>query len=575
MTPPRDPDLLDRFVEAGLECLERDAAHDVQGPADPQDEPAPGPSSRWGAVLVAAGVLVTGTILWMPSWSGTSTDDARHTTVASAVRQDPRRDKELPAPVMLRGNKDLQALDSAPLAVRWEGVDRAGLERLAAQGRIQHLEVVAPRVDAAQLPALLANITTLRGLYLEVGPESVDLAPLVRLPMLERLSLHGTHIDAERIEPLQDFPALTRLDLRGCEVEREAVAVIGGIPGLRELGITPSILLPISYLAALGEARRRIRSLLLNDRAPLITKKGSALILEDVTGHGPINGLQALSKFRALERLSLRPARDMPGAELRHLGGLTALRDLDLCGCFLVEDEHLAMLPASIERLDLSSTLWSAPLPDRFASLTVLSAQRCPHVTDAAVVALTRLPKLEVLRLRHCPELSEAVVPEIAKLGVEELDLGSASWLGDPQCRQLAAMHGVRRLCVSAQARSVRLSMAGTPVTIGGGERVTVAGIAELLAMPSLVELEIEQLGTVGVFEPPAVVSSELEALVVGETLLLDAGGQPLDANASRTAWQELVPRATVRERSTRVRIPTPPPGWRAAWAATWVDRRS
>jgi len=587
-----DPVLLDRFVEVGLECLEReDASASVGRVVADRRETLGGalsaprsPRSRWwGAALVAAGVLVTGWVLWHAApqneqavnRTANRTANRMEGPAAPAPVQDPDRGRRLPEPVEIRGDEALAALEAAPVALRVFEAGGPGLAHLARLRGTQYLEVVAPAIEGSALTEALAAISSLHGLYLETD-QGVDLTPLARLPVLERLSLHGVALDAAVLAPLAHFPALTRFDVRGCDLDAQALAAIGAIPGLRELAWTPTDALPVTALASFPKPER-IRALALHQWRRLAPRtKGPVMLIADVTDRQSPYQLEVLQQFASLERLSLRPAREMPGEELRHLSGLGQLRDLDLQGCFLVGDDDLRHLPQSIERLDLSSTRWTGPLPESLRRLRVVAADGCRLTTDAAIAGFARFPQLRALRLRNLPALTNASAAALAALPLEELDLGGALWIGDDECRTLAAMATVRRLCVSGQLRPVRVKMGDDfPVSLGGDSSITVAGLAALLAAPALVELEVEQLGDVGFLEPPAAVGPALRSLAAGETILSGSDGQPLAPAVSLEAWQKLLPGVEVAERTAGDLVAPPPSGWQAGWATAWVERRS
>ena len=556
-SPPQDnapdDDLLDHFIDIGLEQLEReDAAHRA-------GEPALGPvrPATRSPLLVAAALLLGTVATLAVKWSVETDRSAQK----ASQPQDPKPDQAIGSrskPRIVSTLAEAAALSAQTRAVRAFDPDDKTLQTLATLRHLQFVEVVYATAPPESLIGQLATLPAVQGLYIEVDDESLDLRPLDALPTLRRLSLHGVQFRQTDLAAVTRLPQLQELDLRGCKGLTTAhLEHIGQLPGLRWLGLTPSEKLAIADLTALAN-KQRITSLILNVRAKLApdTRRSAVMFMTDVTNARSPYGLESLTEFSALTYLSLRASRELPGEQIRHLRQLENLRALDLAGCKQVTGEHLQHLPAAIEQLDLSSTRWDQPLPSRLTKLQTLNGTRAWLLDDAALQQTLALPALRHLNLKHCPKLTAASVEVLGTAQLTELDLACSRWLGDEQMPHLAKATSLTRLRLSGSRKEVRMSMGeGGLIPTGGISKITDAGIEHLAKLSDLQWLEIEDLPPLQQNAVSKLAALPLRVLGVGGTQLIiePAGDNDISTPAISTpatdAWRILFPNCRIASR--------------------------
>jgi GTPase SAR1 family protein len=162
-------------------------------------------------------------------------------------------------------------------------------------------------------------------------------------------------------------------------------------------------------------------------------------------------------RFKDAEESGSLNLRGLPitDAELRRVGGLTALTTLDVSWCDQLTDaglKHLARLPA-LTTLDLGGCdqLTNAGLQHlaRLSNLTKLDLRWCDQLTDAELEHLAGLTALTTLNLHGCTQLTDTGFKHLSGLSaLTTLDLSGCKQLTDAGLRQLAGLRALRTLDV-------------------------------------------------------------------------------------------------------------------------------
>jgi Leucine Rich repeat len=234
------------------------------------------------------------------------------------------------------------------------------------------------------------------------------LAKLVDLP-LRSLSLQETKVSAGDLAHLLDMPALEKLDLSYCMgVGDRELALLAGLK-LKSLGISPTKRHDIRSPREITDA-----GLVHLANMPLEELDLSMLRITD-------EALARLAHF-PLKALDLGDCKNITDRGLRHLSGISTLRDLSLMNCPITDAGlvHLTKLP--LEELNLGAQISSAgiarlaDLPLRWLSGPFLA----PPDADRAAAHLRGSTTLEFLWIGY---LTDTGVSHLADMPLRRLSL--------------------------------------------------------------------------------------------------------------------------------------------------------
>jgi F-box and leucine-rich repeat protein GRR1 len=150
----------------------------------------------------------------------------------------------------------------------------------------------------------------------------------------------------------------------------------------------------------------------------------------------------------------------------------TALRELRLANCVLIDDSAFLSLPAhrTYEHLRILDLTSSVDITDRAVEKIIdvaprlrnLVLQKCRNLTDAAVYAISRLGKnLHFLHLGHCSHITDDGVKRLVSMcnRIRYIDLGCCTHLTDDSVTRLATLPKLKRIglvkCASITDASV------------------------------------------------------------------------------------------------------------------------
>ena len=284
-------------------------------------------------------------------------------------------------------------VDFAPLAVCVQ------LEVLNVSGtkfNTKHLAHLRPLTRLSSLLMASTRITEVPS-WLPEGLEQLDVAnneisdeKLVgrvrRLRALRYLNVSGTGVKVARFAPLK---SLIALNLSNCSLlEPESLFWIAGCSRLKSLDLFRTSLVP-------GSALFQLRSL---TQLEHLTLPPSSNLSDDTFGHlAPLCSLTSLKLAR------------YPVSDLKFCKNLTQVTFIDLANCPVFDLRPLSHLE----------------------SLAHLNLQDCANVSDVALPALTRLPRLAKLDVRHtkvtdngCKTLGECA--SLTNLNLSYNDVGDA-----------------------------------------------------------------------------------------------------------------------------------------------------
>ena len=292
------------------------------------------------------------------------------------------------------------------------------------------LEVCGDYTDAF-CAAVRARLTSLRHVNVAACYQITDrgLADLLAMPSLRVLDMRQMRgLTVASVDALAKATQLEEIDLRHCDfvTAQHVLRLEHTLPHLRKLqtNIAPEELAAATALPEPIQVRTRQEI----EALPGDTRNVVALDIED-------DCMPALARLRRLERLEIPaiwtlptqtqfPLRSITDAGLRHLAGLSSLRELHVHGQLEVHGEGLDVLAQlqALEELDL-----------------VLM-----KITDAGLAHLASLPRLRVLHLQHCQGFGRASLEVIAQLpALRELSLAGCGHVED---EWLALLGGMRRL---------------------------------------------------------------------------------------------------------------------------------
>ena len=247
-------------------------------------------------------------------------------------------------------------------------VSDADLERLSGLANLNRLVLAHTRVTDAGFAhlAALKNVRELDCYYAEFFTADA-LAHLSEWQSLERLVLRGTRVTSKALEHLAKLKSLRTLDLGYSQIDDANLDLLAELPRLDTLALGGN------RISAAGLAQLRLLKSL---------------------RHLDLAGVQRVDSGEW--GIVLNPA------TLGEIGGLTALRELDLT------DNVITQLPdgiggmAQLRRFSLRNNQLTA-LPESIGSLRELTHLdlRANHLTVLPAVIAT-LPKLEKLDLRWC-----------------------------------------------------------------------------------------------------------------------------------------------------------------------------
>ena len=260
------------------------------------------------------------------------------------------------------------------------------------------MKLVGSTLDAAAIDSL-ARVTTLEDLVLdESNVTDDDLAALVTLADLRRLSLVHTAITDKGLSHLSGLPRLKTLVLDSSyRVTDDGLVAVGEIDSLEDVSLldTPVTLPPLVALSG------RHTTLQINSSHGVLGNRKLALSGTEISDEG----LLRLHNAVELEGIEL-PSR-ITDRGLRHLHGLSKLKYLVFAGTRITDRGFGDLIDRSppLTELDISGcgslTDTGMALVARLPHLTHLQADN----TDAGpklLAAAAQLDKLELLSLNEC-----------------------------------------------------------------------------------------------------------------------------------------------------------------------------
>lgn len=263
----------------------------------------------------------------------------------------------------------------------------------------------------------LASCPELRHLSLD-GCKLVDVADLAALTQtdaqLETLSARSVKLSRDGAKVLLRFKKLSSLDLSDCQLDDKSIASLSTLDQLRVLKLR-SCDLHARGMQALSQLRNLthldvsftpIQGL---EQLTLLT----ALTDLNLCGCDELTdvGVQALAGFTALEHLNLYFCNRLTTAGLRCISGLPKLHTLDLYACHNLTDESLqALLP--------------------LGALKGLCLDHCIQVTDVGMGLVSRLPSLRTLSVCACNAITNVGLSSLSGLGLQSLDLSRTGITG-------------------------------------------------------------------------------------------------------------------------------------------------
>eukprot|EP00803_Ostreobium_quekettii_P003443 evm.model.scf_860.1 EVM.evm.TU.scf_860.1 scf_860:5666-6939(-) len=217
------------------------------------------------------------------------------------------------------------------------------------------------------------------------------------------------------------------------------------------------------------------------DMTSMLTPKDFGALCDSKAHPGAVNVGHALAPFTALKELSFARCNGTSDDCLRHLGTLSSLTKLDLCGCARVTAEgltflgqltkltnlnlgrcrsigdgvlgHIAALP-SLAKINLFGCVGvtDAGLSclGAITSLTKLSLNNCSAITQGGMMCLGRLTSLTYLDLAWCRGINAGAISCLSPLVyLVELNCCGCGQITDSCARPLAALSSLTRVNLS------------------------------------------------------------------------------------------------------------------------------
>jgi hypothetical protein len=273
-----------------------------------------------------------------------------------------------------------------------EHADRAVAEWVAA-----NRGTVSPALDDVATEDYRVNLVSLRHLATDS-----DLARLIGLERLERVSVGSRHVTDAGLEHLLQIPQLRSLTLHGTQATDAGIARFADRSKLEVFNLA-------GCERILGTCLKPLAAL---PRLDTLNLQGTQVGDE---------GLKAIGQMRQLGYLSLSPVypAKVTDAGLEHLRGLRQLNHLILVSEDITDDgiEHVAVL-SNLIYLHLGSTQISDAGIEhlvRLKGLKNLELRDAPAVTDAGLAQLATLPKLQWLSISHA-DVTDTGVAHLAAM---------------------------------------------------------------------------------------------------------------------------------------------------------------
>ena len=307
---------------------------------------------------------------------------------------------------------DLLALPPSPtLAVLKLGKTAVTARSLSALDRFPQLrELSIFDAPLRELPGRLPPLRRLRTLDLEnTGIDDADVAALAPMAALEELDLTNNEIRGPGLAHLQSCTALRKLKMSSNLINDDGLAAVGRLTRLRALDLESNPLQgrELARLAPLRELESLNLSFTSIDdeglsHLPAFPRLKELLMTSDVKVTG--STFAAIGALRSLEELWVKDTR-VNAAALEHLVGLPNLRILALPAtkvgpgalARVKEMKGLKELYLGANNLANADIQELADMP----SLQVLYVPLNPDITDAALEAIARLPRLRELSIEQ------------------------------------------------------------------------------------------------------------------------------------------------------------------------------
>jgi len=376
--------------------------------------------------------------------------------------------------------------------------------------------------------------------YDRVMPHLAHLSGLQCLIVCQRLYTRND------IECLQGLKSLLRLELNGKEFPEGGLALLRGLDSLQAFSCSTRILeaefdgmaempnveeLTLSFFEIHGEAWQNLR------RFPKLTHL--RLWADSYRPHS----FSALAEFPSVKRLYIGGEKALSNSELREIGQLTQLEELDLPTVHNTDDAWTSLVPLqSLRELNAKN----ARVTDeglahlkKIRSLETLVLNG-DSLTDEGLRHISELPNLKGLRTygRFDHPFTDAGLAHLAKVeSLEELIIAGAG-IGDAGIESLSKLPRLRGLWIHApgltDAGLAKLKSVKTLETITidgpglreGGEGFTLEGVSKFSGLLNLRELSIRDVrassDTLELSDLP-----RLEKLFVGFV----KGGSPRDSD--------------------------------------------
>lgn len=334
---------------------------------------------RLGLMTGIAGGVLCASILLLLLWTPAGETQVQSSLLEDALRQELQLEEGEPIPVERLGEVEQLLVCGQELV----GTIREHEEMVNWAHDFYIEERAHGDIDDEDL-ALLEQCVNLKVLILDYQQIS-DLSPLAQLP-LEYLSLTGNEISD--LSPLSGMTELQVLDLGENPVR--SVQVLADLHQLREVTLEATGITSVEVFAESELQSLNVRTTWVDDYTPLETCPN---LTQLVTGSMPEGAAETLAGLTKLEQLRLYST---PGVDLACLTELQALRELDLCGCTLLNPEELSSF-SSLRALNLGET-----------SLKELSF--LPDLPVLAEVILKDNPLTDLTPLLECPWLERLIL---------------------------------------------------------------------------------------------------------------------------------------------------------------------
>ena len=334
---------------------------------------------RLGLMTGVAGGVLCAAILLLLLWPPAGEAQVQSSLLEDALRQELQLEEGEPIPIERLGEVEQLLVCGQELV----GTIREH-EEMVNWAHDFYIEERAHGDISDEDLALLEQCVNLKVLILDYQQIS-DLSPLAQLP-LEYLSLTGNEVSD--LSPLSGMTELQVLDLGENPVR--SVQVLADLHQLREVTLEATGITSVEVFAGSELQSLNVRTTWVNDYTPLETCPN---LTQLVTGSMPEGAAQTLGGLTNLEQLRLYST---PGVDLAQLTELQSLRELDLCGCTLINPEALASF-FSMRALNLGET--------GLKDLSFLP--ELPVLTD---VILKDNPLADLTPLLDCPWLERLIL---------------------------------------------------------------------------------------------------------------------------------------------------------------------